>query len=840
MSIYEALSHPAREKILLVLGESGPLTYGELMSRVGIEETGKFNYHLKKVSAFLSKEERLYTLNTAGLKIYEAIKVTDDLLKGKAAVAKQHFLPVLATRVAVIFCSHGGELNSVLDVDKLAQDFSTSEGVKFVKVFDRLCSPENTAKLKAWCKNNFINFVVIAACSPEIHKEIFSGMQRAIEVPVEVVNMMEQCAWVHAGDRRKATEKARVMIETKVRTADMRKFLSSRAIEVKKSVAVVGGGISGLTVAQFLNRAGFYVYLIEEAPILGGKVARWSQIHGMGDCASCLTSEEISRVVLEPNLKILTNTEISEISGSIGNFTIILLQKPRFVDSKKCNVCGACFKICPHEKSDQYEFGLRKRSIIYRPYVTAYPQTPLIDEDDIKNCRSCRKCEGVCSFKAINLDAKTETTMINVGAVVFAVGAEIYEGKLLKKLGYNPTGNIITSAEFERMLASDGPTTGQILDSNGKPPKRIGIIQCVNEIACSKFCCDVSEKYLQLVREKLDAEVHVFYGKKIHPKMPPRQYDYIENVHFVEKLEVSTKNNSIYAVTDEETYKLDLVVLNVGMTPSRCLEKLHRMIEFTPDENGFLRPESLPSGMFACGTITGPKGYKDTVSESKAIALEVVTLLSKDKLLVEEASVQIDTNKCGFCGLCRTVCNFRAITIDKEKSSIQLDSFKCKGCGICVPVCPTNAIEFVKSDIETIAEIRALSNYDFSPKILVFCCSSCGYAAADNAGVKRIKYTPNALILKVPCTGRTSIDFILEAFKSGFNGVLIAGCRENSCRYMDGIKKASRKLEALKKILGPDVDKKVKIRSFSAVEGVEFANAIDEFYGELAGREIKS
>ncbi len=836
MSIYEALSHPAREKILLILGDGGPLTYGELMNNIGIKETGKFNYHLKKMAAFLSKEGGLYTLNSAGLKIYEAVKITDDLLKGKSLSMKKPFLPALANRVAVIFCSHGGELDSILDMDKLTRNFSTFEGVNFVKVFYRLCSPENTDKLVEWCRKNFINFVVIAACSPEIHKEIFSTLQKTLEVPVEVINIIEQCAWVHPNDRKKATDKVKVMIEAKVETASMKKSLSSRTIDVKKSVAVVGGGISGLTVAQFLTRAGFSVYLIEELPVLGGKVARWGQIYGIGDCASCLIAEEISRVALEPKIKIFTNTEISEISGGIGDLTIILNQKPKFIDTKKCNVCGACLKICPYTKSDQYEYGLGKRSIIYRPYATAYPPTPTIDDVDIENCKSCRKCEDVCNFKAIDLNAKTEATLINVGAIVFAVGAEIPNENMLKEVGYNLGDNIISSAEFERMLAADGPTMGRILCSNGKTPKQIGIIQCVNQKFCSTFCCDVSKKYLQLVKDNLDAEVHIFFKKKIHTNMPSREYDYIENIHFMENIALSKKNNGVYVSTDMGDYNLDLAILNIGMVPSHYLNKLHKMIEFTLDEKGFIQPSSLPSGMFACGTCTGPKGYKAAIAESKAVALEVMTLLSKDKLLVEEAKVQIDIGKCGFCGLCSIVCNFRAITVDKGKNLIYLDSFKCKGCGACVPICPTNAIEFIESDAEIIANIRALSNYNVTPKILVFCCSSCGYAAADNAAMKRIKYTPNSLILKIPCAGRVSTEFILEAFNSGFDGIIVAGCRENSCRYGDGINKANRKIRILKKMLEKNIEEKVKVKSFSAIEGAEFAKTLNEFYNELAGR----
>ncbi|GAH12280.1 unnamed protein product, partial [marine sediment metagenome] len=131
-------------------------------------------------------------------------------------------------------------------------------------------------------------------------------------------------------------------------------------------------------------------------------------------------------------------------------------------------------------------------------------------------------------------------------------------------------------------------------------------------------------------------------------------------------------------------------------------------------------------------------------------ALKIISLLSKDYLIAEFTGIELDENKCGLCGLCLKICPYNAITIESDRISI--DKFKCKGCGTCASICPTNAIDLnIDTSEKTLATIEILSKFRAAPKIIAFCCASCGYAAADDAGLKKISYSPNIFIVRVPC-----------------------------------------------------------------------------------------
>ncbi|MEM3737051.1 MAG: hydrogenase iron-sulfur subunit [Candidatus Bathyarchaeia archaeon] len=814
------------------------MSYTELMNRVGIRETGKFNYHLEKIATLLSKERGLYSLNTIGLKIYELTKIKNDLLAGKAVKKEDLIPPVRINRIGIVLCTCGGEIDRVIDVERLVRGAKELEGVISVEVFTRLCAAENVEKLSEWCRKNFINILVIAACSPEIHKQKFNQIRELTSIPIEVVNIREQCAWVHIDNQPKASEKAGVLIEAAVKASVFKRSFPTRRVDIRKSVAVIGGGVAGLTVAQFVAKAGCDVYLVEKKPSLGGKVASWSRIYGTGDCASCLVSEFTSSVALARNVRVLTNSEVKNISGRAGNFELTILQKPRFVDASKCLPRRySCIDACPRYKIEKDVFGRVKRKVIYQPRPAIYPQAPMIDDSDIESCRKCRKCEDACNklgAKAINLDAKSEEIKINVGAVVFAIGGEIYLGKYLGELGYNPRNDIITSVEFEKMLSMDGPTNGRIVKlSDGKPPECVAIIQCVNEGICSGFCCRVSRKYLESIREQLgNLEVHIFYDRRKMPVEIPYYLDLMESAHLVEDLKVISKDGRKVVVAENREYEADLIILNVGMIPNSYLNEVHKIFEFSVDKDGFLRPESLPTGIFACGSITRPKDYDSILMESRSTALEVITLLSKDKLTVEEVKIEINYDRCGLCGLCRPACPFKAITI--RGGVMEVDDFKCRGCGACAPMCPTGAIEFTLNNKEVLTKIETLASSKISPKVLALCCAYCGYAAADDAGVKRVNYPPGVFILQLPCTGRVDSEFILHALYSGFDGVMIVGCRPNSCRYIDGIKKAVRKVDVLRKIFGAELEKRVRVETLSAVEGINFAMNARDFIRELS------
>ena len=271
--------------------------------------------------------------------------------------------------------------------------------------------------------------------------------------------------------------------------------------------------------------------------------------------------------------------------------------------------------------------------------------------------------------------------------------------------------------------------------------------------------------------------------------------------------------------------------------PNKDLIKLLKTMDFSLIDDGFMSEETLASGIYGIGTILGPLDYQSTVSTANNVALKVISLLSQDYLIAEFTGIEVNEDKCGLCGLCMQSCPYNAITIGNEKISV--DKFKCKGCGTCVSVCPTNAIEMnVDTSEKILKTIEVFSKSKRTPRIIAFCCKSCGYAAADDAGFKKLYYDPNIFIIQVPCTGRVDTNFIIKSLELGFDGVMIIGCRRNACRYIDGVEKIEKKIQLLKQVLGPKFANRIILKHMNAVEGNKFAVVINEFYNQLT-EEIK-
>ncbi len=841
MDLYSILSHEFRRKILLLLEKEGYISYTDLMVKLGLDQTGQLNFHLKKLGSLINKNNKSYYLTEDGKRVLRILNLNKRILSGEEI----DYLDSKGSginRIGVIICNCNTEISNVININHLENYANKLTNVVSVKILENLCQEKNLDKIANWVKNNYLNKVVIAACSPKTHQHIFERIfQEVIDnANIEIANIREQCCWVHHSNMRNidhllALKKAHLLIEAAVERVKLQKEVKIKRVEVEKSCAILGGGIAGMTLALNLARAGIKVYIIEKTPTLGGKVARWHRIYKMGDCSICFISELIGEIVKEKNIEIFTNTEVKNVSGEVGNFIIDLIRKPRYIDEKKCTGCKQCIEICGIEKVNQYEFGLNNRKVIYIPFPNAYPYAPIIDEEDLKNCLNCRICERACVNSAIDLNQKSEDIKIKVGAKVIAIGADLYSE--LDAYHYNPKNNIITSSEFERILSSDGITDGNILRiSDKKPPKTISIIQNVGPSKSKEnFMDPVAYKYLSCIKVKNpDCKVNVFYDlSKIKNNDEYILKSTDPKFHYSKNIKIENENNQNIVITNSEKFPSDLIILNLNLIPNKDLKKFRKTMDFTLDDRGFMSEETLASGIYGVGTIFGPLNYHSTISTANNVAVEIISLLSQNYLISEFAGIEINELKCGLCRLCVQSCPYNAIIIEGDK--INIDKFKCKGCGTCVSVCPTNAIDLnIDTSEKILKTIEVFSKFNKKPKIITFCCKSCGYAAADDAGLKKLFYHPNVFIIKVPCTGRIDTEFILKSFEVGFDGVMVIGCRKDACRYIDGIQKVQKKVNLLKKVLGPRLSRRIIIKNLNAVEGAKFSNTINKFYNVLS------
>lgn len=417
------------------------------------------------------------------------------------------------------------------------------------------------------------------------------------------------------------------------------------------AVMVVGGGVAGVQAALDLANSGFYVYLVERSPAIGGVMAQLDKTFPTNDCSMCILSPKLVECGRHLNIQMITMAELEGLEGEVGRFLATVREHPRYVDVDKCIACGICAEKCPRKVADAFNEGLNRRNAIYVQYPQAVPLKYAIDE---AHCiyfekQKCRACEKFCPAGAIELTQQPKLHRLEVGAVILAPGFQTVDPSAYS-YGYGSCPNVVTSKEFERLLSASGPTLGHLVrPSDGTEPKKIAWLQCVGSrdsqhgghSYCSGVCCMFAVKEAICAREHSSGpiETTVFFmdmrthGKDFEKYFLRARDEYgvrfvRSRIHTVDPIP-GNGNLGISYVTDdgvmvEESF--DLVVLSVGMEVGAETLALAQRLGIELNVHNFARTETATPvsasrpGVYVCGLFQGPKDIPYAVMEASAAA----------------------------------------------------------------------------------------------------------------------------------------------------------------------------------------------------------------------------
>jgi len=227
-------------------------------------------------------------------------------------------------RIGVYICHCGTNIAANVDVEQVAEFAATLPGVAVSRDYLYMCSDPGQALIRRDIKEQELNRVVVASCSPRMHEPTFRGAaQQAGLNPyrVEMANIREQCSWVHT-DRGEATEKAKSLVASAVAKVDLLAPLEEREVEVTPGAVVIGGGIAGMSAALEVADAGFPVYLVEKSDHLGGRVADLNYVFPTLEPVPELLEPLIGRIQTHPNITVFLNAQVAEVEGFVGNFEV--------------------------------------------------------------------------------------------------------------------------------------------------------------------------------------------------------------------------------------------------------------------------------------------------------------------------------------------------------------------------------------------------------------------------------------------------------------------------------------------------------------------------------------
>jgi len=415
-----------------------------------------------------------------------------------------------------------------------------------------------------------------------------------------------------------------------------------KVVSSNETTVVVGAGISGITTAIELANLGNKVILIEKEPYIGGRVTQLYKYFPKLCHPTCGFEINLQKIRASQDITVLTLTEVTEVSGTEGDFKLKINTKPRFI-KETCTSCGDCLPPLTSEFDDEYNLGMMKRKGIYKNNNNAYPNIFTIDPQ-LSGTDELTEAKKLCKFDAIDEDMKEEEFELTAGVVVWATGWKPYDAAKIQAYGYDRFENVITNIEFERMMDPYGPTGGKIIrPSDNKEAKDVAFIQCAgsrdeNHLPhCSRFCCMASLKQTSYLREKFedDYKASIYY---IDIRTIDRFEDFYKkvkndsNVTFIKSkvaniTEDKETNDPILNGVDTEGYHRyannhDLVVLAVGMDSN--IEQ-----DIIPDEVSINRSnyiedtENLP-GFYAAGCSTDALDVNRSVQQSTATALRAL------------------------------------------------------------------------------------------------------------------------------------------------------------------------------------------------------------------------
>ena len=657
-------------------------------------------------------------------------------------------------KIGVFVCWCGSNIAGVVDVTAVEEAATQEPGVVYSTQYQYMCSEGGQLAIQKAVADHGLTGIVICACSPRMHETTFrkavaaSGLNPYM---VQMANIREHCSWVHK-DKKAATDKAIILMRAAIAKLNLSKPLFPGESGVIKRALVIGGGIAGIQTALDIADAGYEVDIVEKSPTIGGRMAQLDKTFPTLDCSACILTPKMVDAAQHDKISLYTYSQVEEVAGYVGNFSVTIRQKAGYVNHQLCNGCGDCMAKCPARKGkSEFDEGLCNRTAIYIPFAQAIPNKPVIDKGQCTFFKTgkCGLCKRICGTMAIDFEQQDKLTTKEYGVIIAATGFEPLSPKRYGEYMYGLSPDVLTSLEFERMMNAAGPTGGQIIRlSNGEKPKSIVFVQCVGSRAdamrgksyCSKICCMYTAKHAMLVKDKYpDIDIYVFY---IDVRTPGKNFDEFYrraveqyNVKYIKGMvgKVFDENNRLKVqasdlLDDKQIIiEADLLVLATAMEASPNVRTLGTMLTASMDQNNFfteahpkLRPvESPTAGIFLSGACQGPKDIPETVAQAGAAAVKALGVLSKDKLIGNPCIANPDETLCNGCSACENVCPYKAIDYTdkdindhgkrKTRRIAQVNEAICQGCGACTVACPSGAMDlkgFTKRQI--MAEVDAI------------------------------------------------------------------------------------------------------------------------------------
>lgn len=582
---------------------------------------------------------------------------TQDLATARGSMVRVKILPPeldvsdQEPRIGVFVCNCGINIGGIADVPAVREYAKRLPHV--IHVEDNLftCSQDTQDKMKAVIKEKGINRVVVASCSPRTHEPLFQETIRDVGLNkylFEMANIRDQNTWVHMSSPEKATEKAKDLVRMAVAKAALVEPLQQVMLDVKKTVLVVGGGVAGMEAALGIAEQGFQAYLVEKTAQLGG-VARRLRVTWKAEDIGTYLQNLIRHVQEHPMIRIFLETEVTQTTGIIGNFTTTLIP---------LNGGSGAPTIVEHGATILATGGQE-----YRPKEYLYGQHPGV-------LSHLELDEAITRGDPCITEAKT-------AVFIQCVGSRIPERPYCSKICCTHT---LESALTLKKLNPE-----------------LNVLVLYRDIRSYGFREDLYRE----ARQK--GVLFIRYNLEQAPEMTANTQGGLSLTVFDHVLGRPIRLSPDLVI-------LATAILPTGNKKLFELFKVPVNSEgFLIEAHMKLRPVDFASeGLFMAGLAHYPKPIDESITQAKAAVARAMTILSKDAIWVGGIVADINPDRCAACLTCVRTCPYGAPRIGEEGYAV-IDPAACRGCGACVAECPGKAISLKHfTDEQIIAKTDAL------------------------------------------------------------------------------------------------------------------------------------
>ncbi len=293
-------------------------------------------------------------------------------------------------RIGVFLCHCGSNIAGSVNIPEVIEAVRKLPQVVHVEDNKFTCSDPGQAAIQRAITEHQLNRVVIGACSPRMHEATFrrtvagAGLNPYL---LEIANLREHCSWVHSDQVEEATAKAIDLVRKAVARVAWQEPLTPKQVGITRRALVIGGGIAGIQASLDIADAGYEVILVEQKPSIGGHMAQLDKTFPTLDCSACILTPKMTTAGQHANIKLMSYSEVEDVSGYIGNFRVKIKNRSRYIDVSKCTGCGECAKVCPVELNSEFDENLGKRKATYIPFPQAIPNKYTIDKRGYPPCR---------------------------------------------------------------------------------------------------------------------------------------------------------------------------------------------------------------------------------------------------------------------------------------------------------------------------------------------------------------------------------------------------------------------------------------------------------------------